>query len=114
MKLEEIFETAGSSVTSVASIGDAEFAASPNQIKIYKRNNANKQCCVATIKRKTGKGWSFLTTSDWGNLQLPHMGNLHNVKSSYNGKKTISSNLPSMLKAWGISYDRLTQIEQNS
>ena len=107
MKLNDIYETASTGVTSVSSIGTVEVQAFPNRIKMYKRDPDNKAKCVATIQRKTGKGWSFLTTSDWGNLNLPHYGNLQSVKSDYSGKKTITKELSGMLKRWGITHSEI-------
>jgi len=107
MKLNDIYETASAGVTSVASIGTVEVQAFPDRIKMYKRDCDNKAKCVATIKRKKGSGWSFLTTSDWGNLKMPHFGNLTNIKSDYSGKKTITKELSGMLKAWGITHGEI-------
>ena len=107
MKLNDLYETASGGVTSVASIGTVEVQAFPDRIKMFKRDQLGCAKCVATIKRKTGKGWSFVTTSDWGNLSLPHYGHLSNIKSDYNGKKTITKELSGMLKAWGISHGEI-------
>lgn len=107
MKLDELFETSAAGMTSVASIGKIEYQAFPNRVHLYKRGEDGCPTCVAKIKRKKNDGWRLVTTSEWKGLNLPHMGHLTNIKSSQNGMKTISNNLESMLKAWGIKYDEV-------
>lgn len=118
MKLEDvldvnldIFETASAGVTSVQSIGSVEYAAKPNLIKLYKRNEENKPCCIARIQRKPYKGWSMVMTDEWDKFELPHFGYLQSVKTPMNGMKTISKNLPMMLNRWGVKYNDLKMNE---
>lgn len=119
MRVEDIleadvnfFEEAGMGVTSVSSIGSVEYAVKPNLIKLYKRNEENKPCCIAKIQRKPYKGWSMIMTDEWKKFNLPHFGYLNSVKSPVNGMKTISNNLSSMLKNWGMKYDELKLNEE--
>ena len=107
MKLNELFETAATGMTSVASIGRVEYAAFPNRIELYKRNKENCPTCVAKIRRKKGAGWSLITTKEWGGNNLPHFGQLHNIKTPTNGMKSISNDLSRMLTTWGIKVDEL-------
>lgn len=109
MKLKDIKldETAAAGITSVASIGKVEFAAYPNRVELYRRNKCDKTECIAKIKRQKGQGWRFTPTQAWGNQQLPHFGQLNNIKSPVKGMKTVSGNLSDMLKKWGIRYDDL-------
>jgi hypothetical protein len=110
MKLSDIFETASTGMTSVASIGQVEYQAFPNRVNLYKRIDGCAKC-VAKIKRKRNDGWRFVTTKDWSGMKMPHMGHLTNIKSDKKGMKTISNNLESMLKAWGIKYDGIVKRE---
>ena len=105
MKLTDIFETAVTGVTSVASIGKIEYSAKPNEIKLYKRCPEGNAKCIAKIKRKRNKGWRLITTADWKDMKLEHFGNLSDAKTPINGMKTISNNLETMFKQWGISND---------
>ena len=52
MKLNDIFETAAAGMTSVASIGQVEYAAWPDRVELYKRDQLGCAKCVAKIKRK--------------------------------------------------------------
>ena len=107
MKLTEVFEFAAAGSTSVASIGQVEFSSHKNQIKLYKRDSLGNAKVVAKIKRKKSDGWRLITTKDWKTNNLPHFGHLENIKLPMNGQKTISGNLQSMLKIWGIRYEEL-------
>lgn len=107
MKLKDLLETATTGVTSVASIGKVEFQAYPHQVKLYKRCSEGHPQCIATIRRKKNDGWRFKPTTNWDNMNLPHFGQLNNIQTSVSGMKTISNNLDSMLKKWGIRYDEL-------
>jgi len=105
MKLNDIFNeevTVGG--TSVASIGQVFYNAFPDRVEIYKRS---KGCdvCVAKIKRKKNQGWSLVQTNEWSKQGLEHFGQLNNIKSKISGKKTISQNIGTLLKQWGISHD---------
>lgn len=106
MKINDIMftEEAASGMTSVASIGQVFFSAYPDRVELYKRN---KGCdtCVAKIKRKKNEGWSLVMTKDWAKQGNPHFGQLNNIKSKLNGKKSISSNIGTLLKTWGITHD---------
>lgn len=99
-----IFETAAAGMTSVDSIGSLETQLFPALIRLYKRDDKNVPKCVAKICRKKGEGWSMMPTEGWGELNLPHFGNVVGAKTPKNGKKTISSNLPDILKQWGITH----------
>lgn len=113
MKLKDLFEVASAGVTSVASIGQVEFAGSPSQIKLYKRcNQTNSSKCIARIRRRKGEGWRFQTTKEWDEMKLPHIGYLKSMKTPVNGNKTISNNLESMLSSWGVKYDKLMKREK--
>jgi len=113
MKVDEILnETVSGGMTSVASIGSIVYSTHPNRIKLYKRGEGDCKTCVATIKRTTGKGWSLVTNENWHDQKLPHFGHLDNIKTTKNGMKTISSNLESMFKKWGIKYDELKMMEK--
>jgi len=108
MKLKELFEVASAGVTSVQSIGRVEQKAFGNAlIRLYKRDDSNVPKCVAKIKRETGCGWKMCATDGWKECNLPHFGQLTNIKTPINGSKTIRRNLETMLKAWGIKYDEL-------
>lgn len=108
MKLSDLHETASAGMTSVASIGQIEYAAFPNRVELYRRcTKSNTSSCVAKIQRKKGKGWSFVTTPNWKGQNLAHFGHLTNIKSPSNGMKTVSNDLPKMLKQWGIKVDDL-------
>lgn len=108
MKLSDLNETVSMGVTSVASIGNVEYVSKPHMIRMYKRcNETNTDKCIATIRRNKGEGWRFKPTNEWASMKLPHIGYLRNIKTPVNGKKTISSNLENMLKAWGVNYDSL-------
>lgn len=96
-------------MTSVASIGQIEFAAFPNRVELYKRDSLGCAKCVAKIKRKKNDGWRLVTTKEWKNLGNPHFGHLNDIKSTKSGMKNISGNLGSMLSAWGINYETLMQ-----
>jgi hypothetical protein len=113
MKLKDIKlkEEAAAGITSVASIGKVEFAAFPNRVELYRRDNCNNSHCIAKIRRQKGDGWRFTPTKHWGNQQLPHFGQLNNIKSPVKGMKTVSGNLADMLKTWGIRYDDLMKKE---
>lgn len=104
MKLHQLTEEAVVGGTSVASIGQVFYSAYPDRVDLYKRT---KTCdvCVAKIKRKKSEGWSLIMTKDWAKQGNPHFGNLHNIKSKLSGKKTISQNIGSLLKSWGITND---------
>ena len=39
-----------------------------------------------------------------------HFGHLSNIKSPLNGKKTVSQNIGSLLKTWGISNDGIVPL----
>lgn len=111
MKLADIFETAATGITSVASIGQVFYNAFPDRVELYKRN---KGCdvCIAKIKRKKNDGWRFVQTSEWDRQGLEHFGHLSNIKSSLNGKKTVSQNIESLLKTWGISNDGIVPLRE--
>lgn len=111
MKLNELFEYAAVGMTSVASIGDVEYVGKSSYFKLYKRCE-DKPKCIATIRRKKGNGWRFKPTKEWNSMNLPHIGYLKNIKTPVNGTKTISNNLESMLKAWGVNYDSLMNREK--
>lgn len=103
MKLSDVFETVAVGGTSVANIGQVFYSAYPDRVELYKRN---KTCdtCVAKIKRKKNEGWSLVMNSEWSKQGNPHFGNLQNIKSKLSGKKTVSQNISSLLKTWGISH----------
>lgn len=107
MKLEELYEEAAPGVTSVSSIGKLEYSATPNTVKLYKRDCDNKTKCIAKIRRKKNEGWRFMTMPHWKSMNLPHFGQLHNARTPVKGMKTISGNLDKVLKQWGIKYDEL-------
>jgi len=110
MKINDIFETAATGMTSVASIGKVEFAAWPDRVELYKRDSLGCAKCVAKIKRKNSDGWRFVTTSDWKGLGNEHFGHLANIKSPVSGKKTVSQNISSLLKQWGITNDGIVPL----
>ena len=105
MKLNDIFETAAVGGTSVASIGQVFYNAFPDRVEIYKRSTLGCVKCIAKIKRKKNDGWRLVTTSEWKQQGLEHFGHLSNIKSPISGKKTVSQNIESLLKQWGISND---------
>lgn len=107
-----IFETATAGMTSVASIGSLETQAFPALIKLFKRDDKNVPKCVGKICRKKGKGWRMVFTDEWQNMNLPHFGNLVGAKSPKNGKKTITSNLSSILQQWGINLKDIKTFNQ--
>ena len=113
MKLKELFEFASAGVTSVQSVGRIEQQAFGDAlIKLYKRDDSNVPKCVANIKREKGCGWKMCTTDGWKECNLPHFGNLSNIKTPVNGTKTIRRNLEAMLKAWGVKYDELSDYNE--
>jgi len=105
MKLNDIFENASSGVTSVSSIGQVFYNAFPDRVELYKRSDLGCIKCIAKIKRKKKDGWRFITTSDWKGQGLDHFGHLTDIKSPVNGEKTVSQNINSLLKQWGITND---------
>jgi hypothetical protein len=111
MKLSDIFETVSAGVTSVSSIGQVEYSAFSNRVKLYRKDCNNNHQCIAVIKRNKNDGWRFKPTKNWNSQKLDHFGHLTNIKSDKKGMKTISNNLESMLKAWGIKYDGIVKRE---
>jgi len=90
-----------------------EYKAHPHKIKIYRRNDQNVAEMVATIERHTGKGWRFHKTMAWNEHRLPHFGQLKNIRTHYNGKKTISSQLEHVLDEWGIRHDGIKELNED-
>ena len=110
MKLNDIYETASGGVTSVASIGNVEYAlGGKGNISLYKDN-----CCIAKIKRRPRVGWSMQLTSEWNNKKLPKIGYINNLNTKKRGIKTHEKNLENMLSSWGIRYDSLVKKNQSS
>lgn len=98
--------------TSIQSVGNLEFDSKPHKVKLFKRNQQNEAECVACIERKTNNGWRFKTLPKWKEHNLPHFGQLENVKSPRRGKKTISDNLHQMLHDMGMKYDSVRPIQE--
>lgn len=113
MKLNDVFETASAGMTSVSSIGQVEYAAWPDRVELYKRDQHGCAKCVAKIKRKKKDGWRLVKTSEWDSMGNPHFGHLTDIKSPLNGKKTVSQNINTLLKQWGISNDGVVPLRTN-
>lgn len=105
---DNVFETAEAGMTSVSTIGSLEYTPRNSFINLYKRDPDGNPHCVAKICRKPYNGWRFVTTKAWKDMNLPHFGNLEDIRSPLKGKKTISDNLAQMLKQWGIKIDGLS------
>jgi len=122
MKIGDILEDANATTTgsfartdspfhSVTSIGDVEYKSQRNKVKLYRRNKENCPECIATISRKKGQGWRFNKTKKWDEHELPHFGQLSNIKSDVNGQKSHEKHIKDVLGKWGINHDSIKQLE---
>jgi len=110
MIIDDLFEVAAVGMTSVQSIGKIEYTAAPNQIKLFRRDEADKPCCVASIKRITGKGWHVVPTMAWAQFKMPHFGQVFGANTSIKGMKTHSNKIEDIMKSFGIRYDSIQQM----
>ena len=103
MKIKELVNES-SYGTSVTSVGDLEYTPHQNKIDLYKKDKK-----VATIRRESKKGWRFKKTKEWDEEGLPHFGHAEGRDVGKRGRKTVSNNIETILKDYGIRYDSVKE-----